>query len=237
MADRNIQGETDRKMAARRDAALITVISIAAAIICVKLDLSEALLGWTRLHERLQLDELPALLLVVACCLVWFSARRYGEARDQLVMRMKRADWDAVLQTNLTSAYLCIQQVIGSMLKQRWGRIINITSIFGQMGQAGQANYAASKAGLIHLTRSMALELAKDGILVNSVSPGPTATQYNLDNWAADSRSQDDLIGGIPLGRPGKPEEIAEAIAFLATSEGGFIQGHDLVVDGGYVIH
>jgi two-component system, NarL family, sensor histidine kinase UhpB len=87
LADREIQGETGRKMAARRDAALITVISIAAAIICVKLDLSEALLGWTRLHERLQLDELPALLLVVACCLVWFSARRYAEARDQLVLR------------------------------------------------------------------------------------------------------------------------------------------------------
>jgi two-component system sensor histidine kinase UhpB len=87
LADRNIQGETDRKMAARRDAALITVISIAAAIICVKLDLSEVLLGWTRLHERLQLDELPALLLVVACCLVWFSARRYREARDQLGLR------------------------------------------------------------------------------------------------------------------------------------------------------
>jgi two-component system, NarL family, sensor histidine kinase UhpB len=87
LADREIQGETGRKMAARRDAALIAVISIAAAIICVKLDLSEALLGWTRLHERLQLDELPALLLVVACCLVWFSARRYSEARDQLVMR------------------------------------------------------------------------------------------------------------------------------------------------------
>jgi two-component system sensor histidine kinase UhpB len=87
LADREIQGETGRKMAARRDAALIAVISIAAAIVCVKLDLSEALLGWTRLHERLQLDELPALLLVVACCLAWFSARRYGEARDQLVMR------------------------------------------------------------------------------------------------------------------------------------------------------
>ena len=87
MADRNFQGETGRKMRARRDAALIAVISIAAAIICVKFDLSEALLGWTRLHERLQLDELPALLLVVACCLVWFSVRRYTEARDQLVMR------------------------------------------------------------------------------------------------------------------------------------------------------
>jgi two-component system sensor histidine kinase UhpB len=87
LADREIQGQTGRKMAARRDAALIAVISIAAAIICVKWDLSEALLGWTRLHERLQVDELPALLLVVACCLVWFSARRYGEARDQLVMR------------------------------------------------------------------------------------------------------------------------------------------------------
>jgi two-component system sensor histidine kinase UhpB len=87
LADREIRGETGRKMAARRDAALIAAISVAAAIICVKLDLSEALLGWTRLHERLQLDELPALLLVVACCLVWFSARRYSEARDQLVMR------------------------------------------------------------------------------------------------------------------------------------------------------
>src|ERR1700676_5599658 len=95
-----------------------------------------------------------------------------GITRDQLVMRMKRADWDAVLNTNLTSAYLCIQQVIGSMLKQRWGRIINVTSVFGQMGQAGQANYAASKAGLIGLTMAMAREVASRNITCNAVAPG-----------------------------------------------------------------
>src|SRR6202167_2254868 len=95
-----------------------------------------------------------------------------GITRDQLVMRMKRADWDTVLNTNLTSAYLCIQQVIGSMLKQRWGRIINITSVFGQMGQAGQANYAASKAGLIGLTMAVAREVASRNITVNAVAPG-----------------------------------------------------------------
>src|ERR1700677_2128057 len=95
-----------------------------------------------------------------------------GITRDQLVMRMKRADWDAVLQTNLTSAYLCIHQVTSSMLKQRWGRIINITSVFGQMGQAGQANYAASKAGLIGLTMAIARELGSRNITCNAVAPG-----------------------------------------------------------------
>ena len=95
-----------------------------------------------------------------------------GITRDQLVLRMKRADWDAVLQTNLTSAYLCIQQVMSSMLKQRWGRIINITSVFGQMGQAGQANYAASKAGLIGLTMAIAREVGSRNITCNAVSPG-----------------------------------------------------------------
>ncbi|PYV96676.1 MAG: 3-oxoacyl-ACP reductase, partial [Acidobacteria bacterium] len=95
-----------------------------------------------------------------------------GIIRDQLVMRMKRADWDAVLSTNLTSAYLCIQQAIGSMLKQRWGRIINITSVFGQIGQAGQANYASSKAGLIGLTMAIAREVASRNITCNAVAPG-----------------------------------------------------------------
>src|SRR5450759_3140379 len=95
-----------------------------------------------------------------------------GITRDQLVMRMKRADWDAVLNTNLTSAYLCTQQAIGSMLKQRWGRIINVTSIFGQTGQAGQANYAASKAGLIGLTMAVAREIGSRNITCNAVAPG-----------------------------------------------------------------
>src|ERR1700728_3785124 len=95
-----------------------------------------------------------------------------GITRDQLVLRMKRADWDAVLQTNLTSAYLCIQQAASSMLKQRWGRIINITSVFGQMGQAGQANYSASKAGLIGLTMAIARELGSRNITCNAIAPG-----------------------------------------------------------------
>ncbi len=102
-----------------------------------------------------------------------------GITRDQLVMRMKRADWDAVLQTNLTSAYLCIQQVTSSMLKQRWGRIINITSVFGQMGQAGQANYSASKAGLIGLTMAIARELGSRNITCNAVAPGFIETRHD----------------------------------------------------------
>src|SRR6195256_3201301 len=129
-----------------------------------------------------------------------------GITRDQLVMRMKRADWDAVLNTNLTSAYLCIQQVIGSMLKQRWGRIINITSIFGQMGQAGQANYAASKAGLIGLTMAIAREVASRSITCNAVAPGFIET-------AMTSGLPDDLkqtaLKLIPLGRVGSPEDVA----------------------------
>jgi len=113
-----------------------------------------------------------------------------GITRDQLVMRMKRADWDSVLGTNLTSAYLCTQQAIGSMLKQRWGRIINITSIFGQMGQAGQANYAASKAGLIGLTMALAREVGSRNITANAVAPGfiETAMTAELPSWPLKKR-------------------------------------------------
>src|SRR5499427_10643733 len=129
-----------------------------------------------------------------------------GITRDQLVMRMKRADWDAVLNTNLTSAYLCIQQVIGSMLKQRWGRIINVTSIFGQTGQAGQANYASSKAGLIGLTMAMAREVASRNLTCNAAAPGFIET-------AMTSAFTDDFkqsaLKLIPLGRVGTPDEVA----------------------------
>src|SRR3982751_3402319 len=120
-----------------------------------------------------------------------------GITRDQLVMRMKRADWDAVLNTNLTSAYLCTQQVIGSMLKQRWGRIINITSIFGQMGQAGQANYASSKAGLIGLTMAVAREVGSRSITVNAVSPGFIETA--MTSGLGDDFKQN-AVKMIPLG-------------------------------------
>src|SRR5213595_3698323 len=156
-----------------------------------------------------------------------------GITRDQLIMRMKRADWDAVLNTNLTSAYLCTQQAIGSMLKQRWGRIINVTSIFGQMGQAGQANYASSKAGLIGLTMAVAREVASRNITCNAVAPGFVET-------AMTSGLPDDLkqtaLKLIPLGRIGTPEDVANAVAFLASEEASYITGHVLNVNGGMLM-
>jgi 3-oxoacyl-[acyl-carrier protein] reductase len=156
-----------------------------------------------------------------------------GITRDQLVMRMKRADWDSVLNTNLTSAYLCIQQVIGSMLKQRWGRIINITSVFGQMGQAGQANYAASKAGLIGLTMAMAREVASRNITCNAVAPGFIETSMTA---ALSEEFKQTAVKQIPLGRVGSPEDVAAAVRFLASDEASYITGHVLNVNGGLLM-
>src|ERR1019366_9111020 len=152
-----------------------------------------------------------------------------GITRDQLVMRLKRADWDAVLNTNLTSAYLCIQQAIGSMLKQRWGRIINITSVFGQTGQAGQANYAASKAGLIGLTMAMAREVAPRNITCNAVAPGFIETSMTA---ALSEEFKQNAVKAIPLGRVGTPDDIANAVCFLASEEASYITGHVLNVNG-----
>jgi len=156
-----------------------------------------------------------------------------GITRDQLVMRMKRSDWDAVLNTNLTSAYLCIQQVIGSMLKQRWGRIINVTSVFGQMGQAGQANYAASKAGLIGLTMAMAREVASRNITCNAVAPGFIETSMTA---ALSDEFKQNAVKSIPLGRVGSPEDVASAVCFLASEEASYITGHVLNVNGGLLM-
>ena len=156
-----------------------------------------------------------------------------GITRDQLVMRMKRADWDSVLNTNLTSAYLCTQQAIGSMLKQRWGRIINITSIFGQMGQAGQANYAASKAGLIGLTMAIAREVGSRNITCNAVAPGFIETA--MTSGLGDDFQQN-AVKMIPLGRVGSPEDVASAVAFLASEEASYITGHVLNVNGGMLM-
>jgi 3-oxoacyl-[acyl-carrier protein] reductase len=156
-----------------------------------------------------------------------------GITRDQLVMRMKRADWDAVLQTNLTSAYLCIQAVIASMLKQRWGRIINITSIFGQMGQAGQANYSASKAGLIGLTMAIAREVGSRNITCNAVAPGFIETAMTA---ALSDELKESAVKQIPLGRVGSPEDVAAAVAFLASDGASYITGHVLNVNGGMLM-
>src|SRR6266446_166708 len=156
-----------------------------------------------------------------------------GITRDQLIMRMKRADWDVVLKTNLTGAYSCIQQVIGSMLKQRWGRIINITSIFGQMGQAGQANYAASKAGLIGLTMAMAREVASRNITCNAVAPGFIETGMTAVLSEEFKRT---AVKMIPLGRVGTTEDVASAVSFLASDDASYITGHVLNVNGGMLM-
>lgn len=156
-----------------------------------------------------------------------------GITRDQLLMRMKRADWDAVLTTNLTSAYLCSQQAISSMLRRRWGRIINITSIFGQMGQAGQVNYAASKAGLIGLTMAIAREVGSRSITCNAVAPGFIETAMTAELSA---ELKESALKMIPLGRVGTAEEVANCVAFLASEEAGYITGHVLDVNGGMLM-
>jgi 3-oxoacyl-[acyl-carrier protein] reductase len=156
-----------------------------------------------------------------------------GITRDQLIMRMKRADWNAVLETNLTGPYLCIQAVISSMLKQRWGRIINITSIFGQMGQTGQANYASSKAGLIGLTMSVAREVASRNITVNAVAPGWIETAMTE---VLSPELRESMAKVIPLGRAGTDQEVAHAVCFLASPDSGYITGHVLNVNGGMLM-
>jgi 3-oxoacyl-[acyl-carrier protein] reductase len=156
-----------------------------------------------------------------------------GVTRDTLVLRMKRADWDAVLNTNLTGAHLCIQAVMSSMLKQRWGRIINISSVFGQTGQAGQANYAASKAGLIGLTMAVAREVASRGITANAIAPGfiETAMTEMLS-----PEVKQEALKMIPLGRTGTDADIANAVCFLASEEAGYITGNVLKVNGGMLM-
>jgi 3-oxoacyl-[acyl-carrier protein] reductase len=156
-----------------------------------------------------------------------------GITRDQLVMRMKRADWDSVLQTNLTSAYLATQQVIGSMLKQRWGRIINITSVFGQMGQAGQANYAASKAGLIGLTMAIAREVGSRNITCNAVAPGFIETAMTA---VLSEEFKQTAVKQIPLGRVGSVDDVAAAVEFLSSDGASYITGHVLNVNGGLLM-
>jgi len=156
-----------------------------------------------------------------------------GITRDQLVVRMKRADWDDVITTNLTAPFLLIQAAIGSMLKQRWGRIINITSIFGQIGQVGQANYSSSKAGLIGLTMAVAREVGSRNISVNAVAPGFIETAMTE---ALPAELKENILKSIPLGRPGSNMDVAHAVKFLASEEAGYITGHVLNVNGGILM-
>jgi len=156
-----------------------------------------------------------------------------GITRDKLLMRMEEEDWDVVLDINLKGAFNCSKAVVRSMMRQHYGRIVNISSVSGQAGQVGQVNYSASKAGLIGLTKSLARELASREITVNAVAPGfiPTALTEVLS-----VEFKEAAIKMIPLGRMGKPEEIAYAVAFLASDEAAYITGQVLAVDGGMVM-
>jgi len=153
-----------------------------------------------------------------------------GITRDGLAVRMKAVDWDAVLRTNLDGAFLAIQQVLPGMMRARWGRIVNISSVVGQAGSAGQANYAASKAALIGMSKSLAQELGSRGITVNVVAPGFITS--DMTNNLPEERKQK-ILASIPLERIGTPEDVAAAVLFLASEEAGYITGHVLAVNGG----
>jgi len=153
-----------------------------------------------------------------------------GITRDTLTLRMKRADWDDVLHTNLTGTFLITQALLSPMLKARWGRIINISSVVGETGQAGQANYAASKAGLIGLTKSLARELASRNITANAVAPGYIETAMTA---VLDEKQRTAMLANIPLARAGTDAEIAAAVRFLASDDAAYITGHVLDVNGG----
>jgi 3-oxoacyl-[acyl-carrier protein] reductase len=153
-----------------------------------------------------------------------------GITRDGLMMAMKRADWDDVLSTNLTGAFLLTQALLRPMLKNRWGRIVNISSVVGRTGQAGQVNYVSSKAGLIGLTRALAREVASRGITVNAVAPGYIETPMTA---VLDEKQRTAMMAQIPLGRAGTDLEIAHAVGFLASEGAGYITGHVLDVNGG----
>jgi 3-oxoacyl-[acyl-carrier protein] reductase len=153
-----------------------------------------------------------------------------GVTRDGLAIRMKKEDWDVVINTNLSGSFFAIQQVLHGMMKERWGRIINITSVVGEAGNAGQVNYSASKAGLIGATKSLAQEIASRGVTVNAVAPGFIETDMTS---VLSPELKEKVLAGIPLKRMGAPEDIAAAVAFLASDAAGYITGHVLDVNGG----
>ena len=153
-----------------------------------------------------------------------------GITRDGLLMMMKEADFDAVIDTNLKGAFLCMKAVSRIMMKQRYGRIVNLSSVVGLRGNAGQVNYAASKAGVIGMTKSLAKELASRGVTVNAVAPGFIATDMTA---AMPEAAKTATLAAIPMGRLGAPEDVAKAVAFLASDEAAYVTGQVLAIDGG----
>lgn len=156
-----------------------------------------------------------------------------GITRDTLLMRMKEEDWDAVISVNLKSAFLCCKEVVRSMMKARQGRIVNIASVIGLMGNAGQANYAASKAGMIALTKSLAKELAPRNVLVNAVAPG--FIQTAMTDKLPDSEKEK-ILGVVPLGKMGTPDDVASTVLYLSCDLSSYVTGKVIAVDGGLVM-
>ena len=197
-------------------------------------------LGWTGSLRgaSLNVTDAPAVEALMAQIAAEHGAlhivvNNAGITRDQLAMRMKDEDWDAVLATNLTAVFRLAKAAIRPMMKQRYGRIISITSVVGAMGNAGQANYAAAKAGVAGMTRSLARELGSRNITVNCVAPGFINTDMTADLPVAQQQA---LLTQIPLGHLGQPQDIAHAVAFLASPQASYITGQELHVNGGMVM-
>ena len=156
-----------------------------------------------------------------------------GTTRDNILLRMKDAEFEEVLATNLKGTYLCTRAVLRGMVRARWGRIVNISSVVGLVGNAGQANYAASKAGMIGFTKSVAREVAGRGITANAVAPGYVETELT---GRLPENVKEQILGQVPVGRFGEPEEIAEVVAFLAGERAAYVTGQTIAVDGGMVM-